>query len=179
MNWEIPRVSPKVLWQQWWIGNTHLGVLPLRFLCSEDLKFLNDTPIAITKGRTGQHSKKKRKIHQTWSDIKAMMEWMQWQCVKAEALSPETEITRDLVIELYDEHIQPVMIEKNLIKGGNSREVLWASVLRKMRDKKLGNVIATMRTELAMGTIIETDEEEQQVYPYNYDDADDGVEADP
>ena len=175
VNWEVPRVAPKVLWKQWWIGNTHLGVPPLRFLCSEDLKFLNETPIAITKGRTGQHSKKKRPIRQTWSDIKAMMEWMQWQCVKVDALTTETEITKEKIEELYDSIIEPVMVAEKLIKGGNTRDVLWASVLRKMRAKDT-NVIAKMRAETAMDAVAEV-MDGPPAAEETLDDGDDGYEG--
>ena len=128
------------MWLRYWIGNTVTGCPPLRFICSEDLKYLDETPIDNMRGRTGSHKDKKRPARKVWSDYKQLMDWCRYTCNKVGHLLPGQDfpVKKEYFNSLWNEHIEPTMIAEGVIKEG-ARAVKWKTLVRRMHRNKDGN----------------------------------------
>ena len=136
-GWEFPNGSAWDMWLKYWIGNTRTGCPPLRFICSEDLKYLDETPIDNMRGRTGIHKAKKRPARKVWSDYKHLMDWCKFQCNKEGHLLPNQQfpMKKEYFNALWNDYIEPTMIAEGLIKQG-ARSVQWKTIVRRMQRLK-------------------------------------------
>ena len=178
-GWEFPTGSGWDMWLKYWIGNTRTGCPPLRFICSEDLKYLDETPIDNMRGRTGTHKEKKRPARKIWCDYKHLMDWCKFICNKEGHLLPGQEfpVTADYFNALWKDYIEPAMIAEGIMKAG-ARAVKWNTIVRRMQRQKddSGRSLAqrwkTEEATIALPTVMETALAEGNTL----DDGDDGSE---
>ena len=127
VDWRFPRCGVYDLWRQWYIGDTVRQIPPLRFVQTVDVVHLNI--IGLTRdelhGRTGKYKQNRRKIRQTMSDMKVLMNYIKrnvMQRNRNEDVITILSVDRmfGAIADLFRQNVRDV-------------QIIWTTVLKNLR----------------------------------------------